>query len=328
MLVATRQSTSKFFKVKESPGKGLGAFAARSFQRGDLVFAERPLYTLSKDQAEQGMLEVMFRVSPSARKEFMSLHDSGTFPVPPEGDPIINNPQAAEMVKIRSIQDSNALGAGADKLVLGLRLARFNFSCAPNARYSWHDATRTMRLHALRTIEKGEEITFAFATQDDMYGKTRKERQERLKPYNFACLCAACTLPRPDQVGSDRRRKELLRLHDGLHVHREHIREPWQTKSKLFDVVKALRMMEEEGLAADTDDFTSMASQLCSFHSDWESVKYWATMTYETRAAQYGGDSQRALGELEPQMIDLLLSPRTTELAGKGQVQLFTDARL
>lgn len=327
MLVATHRSTSKFYEVKESPGKGLGAFATRSFQRGDLVFAEWPLYTIPRDKPDEGLFEVMIRIPPSAMREFLSLHDTGTLQPPPD-DPLCQEALAATMIKIKSIQNGNILGVGNNKLALGLRFSRFNYSCAPNAAYSWHDEMGTIRVYALRTIEKGEEITCSANMRDALYGRAKKERNEHLKAHNFTCLCSACTLPRAEQVGSDRRRKELRRLFDTMIVHPAPVSEAWQSRIKLYEVVSALRFMEEEGLAGDTGDFTLVAARHCVFHSDWDSVKYWAAMTYESRASQYGADSPRALGLLEPDVINLLLSPRTNRLVGMGEVHLLTDIRL
>lgn len=274
----------------------------------------------------QGAKEVLSNIPPSKRREFMTLQDSGAIK-PPE--PGTENEQVTEMLKILSIQDANNNAAGADNIVVGLKIARFNYSCVPNAKYSWHDETRTMRLYALRTIVEGEEICYSLLARDDLYGATRKERREKLlHARKYMCMCDGCTLPRAESLGSDRRRKELARTYETIKLQHEAISKPWEIKNKLLEIANALQLLREDGLVGDKDDFSCTAASLCVFHADYESVRYWAAMTYEARASEYGGDSWRALGTKEPQVRELLVCPETDDLAGKGEVYSFADVRV
>lgn len=67
-------------------------------------------------------------------------------------------------------------------------------------------------MHALREINKGEEITIAYLGPL----KTRKARQEALhEKFNFTCLCYLCSLPPEQSQESDRRLGQIHRL-DGV----------------------------------------------------------------------------------------------------------------
>jgi hypothetical protein len=63
---------------------------------------------------------------------------------------------------------------------------------------------------------------------------------------------------------------------------------PHQTADHLRAIVRAIRSLKGEGYAADADDFTNDVAGICACHADWESVRYWATKTHETRSQSSG----------------------------------------
>jgi len=94
---------------------------------------------------------------------------------------------------------------------------------------------------------------------------------------------------------------------------------PHQTADHLRAIVRAIRSLKGEGYAADADDFTNDVAGICACHADWESVRYWATKTYETRVAEFGEDSQRAAD-----VRDLHLTLRGSPHAATQKKQKFT----
>ena len=67
-------------------------------------------------------------------------------------------------------------------------------------------------MHALRDINKGEEITITYLGPL----KNRKARQQALQErFGFTCLCRLCFLPLEQSQESDRRLEEIHRL-DGV----------------------------------------------------------------------------------------------------------------
>lgn len=92
--------------------------------------------------------------------------------------------------------------------------ARFNHSCNPNACFSWNAAIQKETIHAMRDIEKDEQITVAYC---DMTHDKATRRWE-LKHYGFFCDCPACSgddsNPASFAAKSAARRFRLMELDD------------------------------------------------------------------------------------------------------------------
>lgn len=311
------------FVVRDSPGKGSGAFAARTFQRGDLIFAERPLYTTSSDSPRQ-IVSAVARLSPSSNAAFMALHNAW-----PEDQTNYTGSIGLRMsglqpeeLRIVNIHRTNSFATTQGSGGIFIRCSRFNHSCLPSAKYSFHEPTGIMRIYALRTIEPEEEIHVGYLSGafPKLYGTPRKERRARFeRTWGFTCQCVVCSLTGDAQIGSDERRTALTRLWESVPSYN-----PWQTRQRLLAIARGVRLLDEERYPADRDDFTNDAAGICGYHSDWESVKYWARMTYECRVAEFGGDSPEASNG---EVLTLLLQPRSHKVAGLGTKEIF-DVRL
>jgi hypothetical protein len=292
------------FKLSDSGQLGVGAFSTRTLYRGDLILVEKPLYTVPEDATPPEVMLAVGRLTEEERATLAELYNAFT-----DGH-LTNMPFAG-------IHQTNAFASGKDESILCLQASRFNHSCSPNARYSWHTQSETFRIYALREIAVGEEILVSYISSRNVYGSDRNERRERLKSkFNFLCACAACTLPADKQSISDHRRREITRLYDSVPFFMPH-----QTEARLRAIAQGVRLMLEEGHWADTDDFTHDAAGICAFHSDWASVAYWARRTYEARAAEFGADSLHAT---EGEVQTLFLDPQKYQMAGMGKVQVFS----
>jgi len=293
------------FIVADAPGKGQGAFATQPFHRGDLILAERPLFVVDNSDNggranQRNVIAAVQRLSEADMKQFHSLKNGHV------GNPLFG--------PILGIQSSNAFAVGESESAICLLASRFNHSCSPNARYSWHAASGRLRIFILREIATGEEICVSYLSGRHVYGSSRKNRQARLKAYGFICSCIVCALQHPEDDESDRRRVEIARIWESVPYYG-----PRQTTDRLRAIVRALRLLEEEGYCADSDDFTNDAATICACYSDWESTKYWATKTYETRVAEFGEDSHRAA-----EVRSLYLNPQSSPRAATQRKQKFT----
>ncbi|KZP23668.1 SET domain-containing protein [Athelia psychrophila] len=290
---AANSTSSNGFAVEDATSKGLGAFATRPFHRGDLILAERPLYILRLN-----ILAAVENLSEDDRGQFHSLKNGQRC-----GSAII------------SIHETNAFAAGDGEIILCPIASRFNHSCSPNARYSWHAPSGHLRIFCLRDIAVGEEICVCYIAARRVYGSPRSDRQKRLETsHGFVCACTACTLPGSLQNISDTRRSLVNKIWESIPYF-----PPNQTTNRLREIVRGIHLLEEDGYAADADDFTNDAAAICAGHSDWESVKYWATKTYQTRVAEFGKDSPRAA-----EVLPILTNPRKTEYAGVLRKQIFS----
>lgn len=299
------------YKIASAGDKGLGAFALQMFRRGDLIIAEAPLFSIRK-QDDGGPIDLksvaaaVNSLSSEEVQKYVSLKnadvDGGRYTNPFSG-----------------IYSTNAYQTGSGSSGIFLEISRFNHSCSPNARTSWNPDINRMRVYALRDIALGDEIFVSYLASRNVYGSSRAERQTRLTSrYMFTCACAACGLQGPAAVASDKRRLQVKALWESVPYF-----PPQKTRDRLLAIVRAIHLLEEEGYAADYDDFTVDAAAICAYHSDLASAKYWATKTYETRVAEFGADSYRAR-EVRAMMLD----PKTDPSLGMGTRQMFTDLRL
>lgn len=289
------------YVLSDTAGQGLGAFANRKFRRGDLILLEEPLYTTSHAASPQIIEAAVARLTDDERAQLMELSNvfTGVF-----GNPFVG------------IHKTNAFAATDDHAVMCTRASRFNHSCHPNARYSWHAPTKTFRIYALQDIADGDEIFVSYLSSRNVYGSSGAHRQARLKTtLRFACTCIACTLPADKQSVSDRRRQQISRLWDSVPMF-----PPNRTTARLQAIADGVRLMAEEGYCADADDFTNDAAAICCFHSDWESARYWALKTYSSRTMEFGADSARAL---DNGIKTVLLEPTKHDMAAMGKKQVF-----
>jgi hypothetical protein len=296
------------FKIADAADKGLGAFALQPLRRGDFILAESPLFTV-RDRGGIGadhraVSSTVDRLSPDKRQQYVSLKNSH------DGSGNIRDPMIG-------IFQTNSFSMDEDNTGIFVQASRFNHSCSPNARYSWNREIKRFTIYALCDIASGDEILVSYLQSRNVYGSTRAARQARLARYGFTCTCVTCALQGPAAAASDQRRTEIAKLWDAVPQF-----PPNQSRNRLLAIARAIRLLQEEGYAADYDDFTNDAAWICAFHSDWASAKYWATKTYETRVAEFGEDSYRAR-EVKP----MFLNPRSALRAGTGPRQTF-DVRL
>ncbi|KDN66409.1 hypothetical protein CSUB01_12305 [Colletotrichum sublineola] len=96
-----------------------------------------------------------------------------------------------------------------DKGAIFLDACRINHACDNNAQKNWNERIKRHTVHALKDINKGEEITITYLGPL----KNRETRQKALqKKFDFTCLCHLCSLPPEQSQESDRRLEKIHRL--------------------------------------------------------------------------------------------------------------------
>lgn len=111
--------------------------------------------------------------------------------------------------KYLGIMRMNALPFGDDEAGIFLDACRINHACDNNGQKCWNKNIKRHTVHALRNIEKGEEITLYYLGITN----NREARQEALRrKFAFTCACRLCSLPPDQSRESDERLDEILKL--------------------------------------------------------------------------------------------------------------------
>ena len=298
-------SDSSIFSIHTSAASK-GAFASRDIQRGDLILSEKPIVcipTMGLVPLMCGAIETAVgNLSPTHLDGYLSLHNSHDtcecFPIP-----------------LLGIFGTNAMITTGINGGVCLRASRFNHSCSPNAHYSFNSNTGEIRIYALGTIPRGEEIFVPYLC----LFQSRQSRQANLRRrYHFTCACSVCSLPEAESKKSDARRQRLMKLFETISRF-----DFAKANQHLNCAVEGIRLLREEGCLGGADNFTYLAGPICAYYSDWVSTSYWASLTYHARVAEFGEDSPKAA-----EVRELYLNPKSFDYAGVGSPKDLTRFRV
>lgn len=102
------------------------------------------------------------------------------------------------------------LGPGASEGGLFLDAARINHSCRPNAHRSWNDNLQRLTVHAVRDIERGQEIAISYLGETLSYIKRQAILKHR---FRFDCACRLCSATQFQRSKSDARIRTIQQAH-------------------------------------------------------------------------------------------------------------------
>lgn len=181
-LSRTNHYANPPFIQHDFPGKGRGLIANKTLQRGDQIFASTPILITDPDAYKLSTTERLALLHrgvstlPSAsQSRFWEL--MGHFDDDPVDDRINTN-------------NFEVTIDGVSQSALFPEIAMMNHDCRPNAAYAWDENTLTHYVHAIRTIQPGEEITITYIDNE----KDRARRVQRLqRNWGFVCGCSSCT---------------------------------------------------------------------------------------------------------------------------------------
>jgi hypothetical protein len=201
MQNTTVNSTYAFQNV---PGKGRGLVATKKILKGTRILSEMAIVTVSEsvgsERLRASICQQVEALTEHQRQAFLSMHNI--------------HPYMNATEQYLGIFRTNALPAEAvgDKGAIFPVACRINHACDNNAQKSWNKKIKRHTVHALRDINKGEEITITYLAPL----KNRRARHKALQEkFGFACLCRLCSLPLEQSQESDRRLEEIHRL-DGV----------------------------------------------------------------------------------------------------------------
>ncbi|RYC86242.1 hypothetical protein BFJ63_vAg10884 [Fusarium oxysporum f. sp. narcissi] len=184
--------------LREVPGRGKGLIATHKILKGTRVLSEEPIIRIPEDATDSPALRASLRrqvdeLTSDQRRAFLSMCNI----YPGEADS-----------QYLGIFRTNALPIDSGGGIF-LAACRINHACDNNAQKAWNEGIKRHTVHALRDIDKGEEITITYVS----ILNNRRTRQEALrKKFKFTCSCSLCSLPPHLSAESDRRLDEILRL--------------------------------------------------------------------------------------------------------------------
>jgi hypothetical protein len=277
-------ASDRIYTLQDAPGKGKGLVAKEKISKGTRILSEEPIIIISNClnivQRQIPIYQQVAALSEHQRRTFLSMHN------------IHPHRNAAE--RYLGIFHTNALPAEADgdKVAIFVEACRINHACDKNAQKNWNEKIKRHTVHALRDIDKGDEITITYLSPL----KDRTARQMILQErFDFTCLCHLCSLPPEQSQESDRRLKEIYRLDaviDRLGTE-EFLVSPLRTLS-YFD--QQVRLYDEQG-REDVGFAQALvnAAQLAIANSDLARGRIFAERAASVWKTTLGGDSAEAI---------------------------------
>lgn len=99
--------------------------------------------------------------------------------------------------------------------------SRINHACNPNVHNSYNPTMKKLTVHAVRQINKGEEIVTSYIAATC---RTRQQRQQLLGNWGIECGCKCCIGPRAAE--SESRRSKMFEMDQQLALYDKKIRLP------------------------------------------------------------------------------------------------------
>ena len=137
------------FKIVPIPGKGMGVVATSRIHRGERIMADPPLLVVTEGLTDKSLAALVARLPIPLRRAFFNLAQ--------------NTARFGEEKTSLGIVATN----GIPYMHHGVRsggifptACRINHSCDANAAYKWHALLAQLTVHASKTIDCGDEITF------------------------------------------------------------------------------------------------------------------------------------------------------------------------
>ncbi|SCO54450.1 uncharacterized protein FFNC_15518 [Fusarium fujikuroi] len=242
------------FILQDIPGKGKGLVASNKILKGTRILSEEPVIRVPDNAPDSSALRASIRrqvdeLTSDQRRDFLSMCN------------VYPSDTASQYL---GIVRTNALPIGTGGGIF-LAACRSNHACDNNAQKAWNDSIGRHTIHALRDIDKGEEITITYIGVLN----NRRNRQEVLrKKFKFTCLCRLCSLPAHLSAESDRRLDEILKL-DGC-IGKEGLMGILSDPKRILGYVdRQVRLYNEQG----PDDVGLPraffdAAQICAAHGD------------------------------------------------------------
>lgn len=197
-------ASQSMYIVEDVPGKGKGLVATRDIPKGTKIIAEKPIVTVEQSVASIQQLEDHIHQQVSSLKKdqvqgFMSMTDA--FPH--------SNSEKTPF----GICRTNALPMPErDAVGIFPQACRINHACDPNAQNYWNDYSGQLTIHAIKDIQRGEEVTICYLQS---FSNRRTRQAELQRGFDFTCSCSLCSLSLQERKKSDSKLDKICVM-DGI----------------------------------------------------------------------------------------------------------------
>ncbi|KAM0451340.1 hypothetical protein ACHAO4_006015 [Trichoderma viride] len=189
------------YAIQPIPGKGLGLIATEKIPKGARILSELPIFKISYAENNRQVLanhiaKQLKDLDEAKQRAFLDLQ----------------NVYGLNDGPFLGIARSNVtpLGPGASEGGLFLDASRINHSCRPNTHKSWNANLQRLTVHAVRDIERGEEITVSYLGEVMGYIERQMILKER---FRFDCGCDRCSTTQFQRLKSDSRIRTIQQAH-------------------------------------------------------------------------------------------------------------------
>ncbi|KAK4703472.1 hypothetical protein P7C70_g2748, partial [Phenoliferia sp. Uapishka_3] len=249
------------YVVKEASGKGLGIFATKEFNVGDLVLSERPLAIDGEPPGKLTDVEFTNAIFHNAvenlegksKASYRGLTNNIINWAPHFGIRLNNGLTISSPPWTAASPFDGCTG------VFNV-ISRINHSCTPNVAFKFDPGSLKGEVFAVRPIVRGEELQITYIR---LHAVRNDRRNWLLERYKFACECSCCALGLEEQGESDKRRKKLFEFEGAL------------ASATIGEVKEAWEVANEEGLGHMQSRFIHRAIGVSESVLDFEQAQIW-----------------------------------------------------
>ncbi|OAL27796.1 hypothetical protein AYO20_09649 [Fonsecaea nubica] len=260
------------------PGKGIGMLASRPLKRGDLITAYTPALVahigdLVFSEDRERLLKLAIDQLPAASRDaYLDLAK------------IYDEPEVVAQDVLKANGFDMKIGGLLHPAVFP-EAARYNHACAPNAQYFLSTDLLTHYVHAVRPIQRDEEITISYAPPLRLHA----DRQQFFKSvFHFTCSCRRCS---PDSHNSPRT------VRDSDKATQDIVNLQWQLSrpdptAGVREAETLVDLYKAEGLEGFLDDAYGHAALAYSRVGSARGAKKYARLAVEAAWFKYGFDGE------------------------------------
>ncbi|TID21693.1 SET domain-containing protein [Venturia nashicola] len=277
------------YEMRPLPGRGFGMIANRTIFRGERLMQETPTFVYNRN---------MFTMFDD--QDRIPLHWHGAYLLPKETrEELLALHKHHGGDEVDDLMRTNAFGAYfGEPYVLHNnvlpRISRFNHDCRPNAHYYFDKETMTQYVHAVRTINPGEEILVNYTDAEH----SSIERQHAIHlSWGFTCSCSICRQPETHVAASDAR----LRLIKALKEKLNDWTEDQPARAQMAETL--IQLYQQERLDVPIATAYESAAYAYAIEGDEFTARKYAALAVESMTILYGASHPLTL-DLEVMMLD------------------------